>query len=162
MGQREEKGGRWQGKKKRKELQKLQDRSWHARHGFSSLNFCEKKEHFLWQQQLQKHPNCAFEWYCQVAQGCAGFMELKHNILSFLEAFGPAKCNTNLRVIKKEKKRGSNSSYESEKSQQISPEILTSSCFKSSITITETSISNFSVISAILLWPSAETAQHKL
>lgn len=160
MGQREEKGERWQGRERGKELQKLEDRSWYARHGFSSLYFFEK-EHFLCQQRLQQHPNCTFEWCCQVAQGYAGFTELKHNILSFSEASGLEKYNTNLRVRKKEKKRGNNSNYESGKSQQISPEILTAFHFQSSITTAKTTISNSSVMSAILC-PSAETAQHKL
>lgn len=119
------------------------------------------KEHFLWQQQLQQHPNCTFEWYCQVAQGCAGFMEVKHNILTFSEASGLAKYNINLRVRKKKKKRGNNSNYESGKSQQISPEILIAFHFQSSINIAKTAISNSSVITAILC-PSAETVQHKL
>lgn len=71
--------------------------------GFLLCIFFEK-EHFLWQQQLQQHPNCTFEWCCQVAQGYAGFMELKHNILSFSEVSGLAKYNTNLRVRKKKKR----------------------------------------------------------
>lgn len=95
-----------------------------------------------------------------MAQGYAGFMELRHNILSFSEASGLAKYNKNLRVRKK-KKRGNNSNYESGKSQLISPEILIALHFQSSITIAKITISNSSVISAIL-HPSAETIQHKL
>lgn len=100
--------------------------------------------------------------YCQVARGHDGFMELKHNILSFSETSGLAKYNTNLRIRKKEKKkRGNNSNYESGKSQQTSPEILIAFHFQSSTTIAKTTISDSSVITAILC-PSAETVQHKL
>lgn len=86
-------------------------------------------------------------------------MELKRNILSFSEASGLAKYNTNLSQNKE--REGTFPTMNQESLSKSLQKFLFAFHFQSSITIAKTTISDFSVITATLC-PSAETVQHKL